>query len=616
MIASMQNYLMSKEAMEYQKMLEHITSISLSKNIWEEKDIIAVEKKRYYGERMDLSEGKISPFKQTRMMNIPLLIQTPEGAIDIECRIWARTMQSFINEDIVSNIRSAGKLELLDIDFEFGVWITDFSEYDFGDKLFYKNIKKSAIQYIKDHPLLQQAIVDNYCDGIDATLWYLRGKEPLINKWESASRELFRAFGMPKSYVLAENEKYAGEWFIYGIIGANIPHGITKRQKRKIETLRLIGNAFGWFDSGNDTRRYVESLNQGDENINKMMLAIEAGNKEISLDSKYFFLDGGDNLYDDIIEKSKYNEYYLQELKLIKDNKQKIDAYLRRRYIGLWCGNGKKDYSMLKDKINTAGTSRATWAPVAVCDPDMVSIVLFMDSSLRSLSKAEKLVSGWYGARWPSGSGTTVLFSTERIDTLLKNNEIKTLTSVTNRPKDAKLNIPDIREASNTFSLFGGTFGNFGDYQTLFLQNMGEIMNQDDVLCISLFNPPKTKEARDRVVQIYDTPETHMFLKNLFIKLGIQEDAIEINISYDGDKTITMDAIINQKDNQPVYMCSWGRKVQVPNGTKFNCINSQRIGQEDLQDILKKSETSLEIKESITTPDNPFTMYMISKKKA
>jgi len=62
---------------------------------------------------------------------------------------------------------------------------------------------------------------------------------------------------------------------------------------------------------------------------------IKGGKQEIWLDSKFFYLDNGDNFYDDVIEKSKYNKYYKAELALIQENKQRITPYLRYKYIGL-----------------------------------------------------------------------------------------------------------------------------------------------------------------------------------------------------------------------------------------------------------------------------------------
>lgn len=56
-----------------------------------------------------------------------------------------------------------------------------------------------------------------------------------------------------------------------------------------------------------------------------------------------------------------------------------------------------------------------------------------------------------------------------------------------------------------------------------------------------------------------------------------------------------------------------GKDVTVADGTVFHCIASQRMDETDLQKDIKQSQTSLKIIDRISTPDNPFTLYMISK---
>lgn len=143
---------------------------------------------------------------------------------------------------------------------------------------------------------------------------------------------------------------------------------------------------------------------------------------------------------------------------------------------------------------------------------------------------------------------------------------------------------------------------------------MNKIMNTGDVLCVSLFNPPKSKEEQEKIIRMYDTPETHIFIKNFFIKLGIPEDMIEVQVTYnDKTTTIHIDAKIHQKNNQSIQIHPTGVDVEIPNDTIFHCITSQRMGEEDLQKCIKNSHTSLKIIDQITTADNPFTLYMISK---
>lgn len=143
---------------------------------------------------------------------------------------------------------------------------------------------------------------------------------------------------------------------------------------------------------------------------------------------------------------------------------------------------------------------------------------------------------------------------------------------------------------------------------------MDELMNQGDVLCVSLFNPPKTEEEEKIIVSMYDTPEIHAFMKNFFIKLGISQDNIDISVWYD-KKTdaIKIDARIDRKDNKPIEIQHNGESVIVPDGTRFHCLTSKRMDEKALQICVDQSHTSLKIVDKITTSGNPFSLYMISK---
>lgn len=71
-------------------------------------------------------------------------------------------------------------------------------------------------------------------------------------------------------------------------------------------------------------------------------------------------------------------------------------------------------------------------------------------------------------------------------------------------------------------------------------------MNHGDILCISLFNPPKTGEEKKKIIRMYDTPEIYAFMKNFFIKLGIPEGNIYISVWYDEEKdAIEIDARVD-----------------------------------------------------------------------
>lgn len=603
------------EYTEYEDMFKNITDISLSKNIAPFSstidEVIDSARASHSDECDHLKHGIIGPFTRTIVAQLPIKVHTREGKeIDLQCKIWSRTMQNLINDDIIESIRSTWSLDTLDIDFEFIVGVAGFSEYHFAQEKFYMNIKNHLLQFIQQNPQIEKVIVENYCDGVSATLWYIKAKEPLIHQWEKTTRDLFEAFGMPKSFVLQKHSRSVSDGMVLSTYGWKWKELLSRTQKKKFEKLLKIGKELKWFDAAYETKRYIEDIKQNIEDIQEIIDTLKDGNKDISLDSKFFFLDNGDNLYDDVIEKSAYNKYYQDEIDLIQKSKERIAPYIKRKYIGLWCGNGKKDYSIVSDDIETGST------PITMTESDSwkVGKVILIDSSLRSLAKAEKLMMRSRGERWKLFGSTTIVFSQEWIDSLLENNEIKTLTSVTYNPKELTTNIPDIRESSNMFTLFGWTFGNFENYQKLFLQQMDALMNTWDILCVSIFNPPKNKEEQEEIVGMYNTPQNALFIKNFFIKLGIPEDTIEIQVGYDDETdTVHIDAKIHQKNNQAIYIHPTGKEVMVPDGTVFHCISSQRMDKEDIENRIDTSHTSLKIIDQITTPNSPFTLYMISK---
>ena len=141
---------------------------------------------------------------------------------------------------------------------------------------------------------------------------------------------------------------------------------------------------------------------------------------------------------------------------------------------------------------------------------------------------------------------------------------------------------------------------------------MDELMNPGDILCISVFNPPKETKEREHIVSTYDTPQNTLFIKNFFIKLGIPEEAIQVQVVYK-DGAIHIDAKIHGKDNQPIKTHIGGEDISIADGTIFHCITSQRMNENDVKKSIAISQTSLKIIDRITTPDNPFTLYMISK---
>ena len=114
------------EYKQYDKMFENITDISFSKNIapfsTDSQDIVSMGRHDHIDESNQIKHWKIGPFIRTVIMNLPLTVHTLEGkSIDVNCKIWSRTMQNIISDDIIKNMRKAWSINLLDMDFEFAI---------------------------------------------------------------------------------------------------------------------------------------------------------------------------------------------------------------------------------------------------------------------------------------------------------------------------------------------------------------------------------------------------------------------------------------------------------------------------------------------------------------
>ena len=154
----------------------------------------------------------------------------------------SRTIQNMVNSDIIQTIRSTGDIDLLDIDFEYSIDNTKIAEYGFGHEDFYKTMKQEIINFIKKTPLLQQTIVDNYCDGMMATLDYAKRQEHLIPQREKTSKELFVALGMEEDFPLNRQNKFTTDALVLGSYGNNREKELPDGAKEKFIELKKIGN--------------------------------------------------------------------------------------------------------------------------------------------------------------------------------------------------------------------------------------------------------------------------------------------------------------------------------------------------------------------------------------
>ena len=111
-LVCMKELLQNTKEKQYEQMFEHITDISLSENIapfsTDVQAVITSAKDQHKDECEHLKDGSIGPFTRTVVMNLPIKVHTQEGKnIDLDCKIWSRTMQNLISDDIIQNIRSS-----------------------------------------------------------------------------------------------------------------------------------------------------------------------------------------------------------------------------------------------------------------------------------------------------------------------------------------------------------------------------------------------------------------------------------------------------------------------------------------------------------------------------
>jgi len=342
--------------------------------------------------------------------------------------------------------------------------------------------------------------------------------------------------------------------------------------------------------------------------------AIKEEKNSIHMDSKYFFLDNGDDLYDDIVQNSPYRIFYIAELELLKDQKEIIWKHIHLYYIGLWCGNGKKDKEMImaaKEKYEKENLHKDDMNGDQPFKAEQH--ILLIDSSAKSLSKAEHIFEKDFYILKKD-------FSQDWVDEFVKTGKIKHNFHSINPDKtpfaQSSTGINDFKNAPKTFNIAWGTMGNFWkEYTPKFLQQVNELMWKWDTLLISLFNKPNTPEKIKETVAAYDNPETERFIKNFFQKIGIPSENIVMEVKYNKvSNTVDVDAKVHWTDSkiQVQVSLNW-KSVEIPDGFIFECNKSQRMDQSDLQNYINESWTWLKIIDTITKKDNPFTIYVVEK---
>jgi hypothetical protein len=340
--------------------------------------------------------------------------------------------------------------------------------------------------------------------------------------------------------------------------------------------------------------------NQKENNIelqSSLFSPIKNGETRLQLDGKFLYLDNGHYLYQDIIDKSIYNEYFNKEIELIRTYWSTISSYIHGKYTGLWVGNWKKDFELLKyAKSETTN--------------------IFIDSSLPSLQEAELLCIGNKNKfTFNYTHVSNVSFSQNWISDLIQDGNIQVIWWTFWNPHPMPYTISSFQDEHNFFSMLWGTYGNFSwEYKIQFLQHMHTIMKPWDQLLLSVFKKPKSSDEIQNIIDHYNTQQTFDFVSNFFEKLWVSKANIEVEVKYEND-TISIDAIIDPTKTEQKYitLSCYGDTCSIKNPIHIEILRSQRIDDEMIEYYLTSSKTSLHIQKVIQHDENPIVFYILSK---
>jgi len=580
------NLSITKDIIENEKLFDHIAKINFL-NIWSE--FIQRQKLLLPYQLKNRNYALMWAFSRMAAAYFDVEGITEQGKkIPFIVQIYAKTLINLFDKDIIENIRKNWSLDLLDIEFTYSPEKWDYTEAKFGDEKFFKSIKDKIIARIKEDPKMEHVIVENYCDILNLSLKEIEDSKRIYPELEKIQQELVdivSANTWEKEKKLVDNEKF-----------------------RELKTRKEILFSKLWPRAPLELKLYMDTIEDCWHDIYENMLKpIEEWKKTIPINSKYLYMDNGDTLYSEIAEKGEYRRYYQAELSLLKNMKKKLWLYIHKNYISLWCGNGKKD-KLLVEAAKMRYEKHIHWKnnelPFAAYQN-----ILLIDGSLKSLTKAGNI----FDKELPI---INKQFSVGRINDILKKWRLYTNL----KAKDTHMLLfqntiysEEFKKSEKTLSLFWGTFWNFWSYQIPFLKEIDQTMKKWDTFIISLFNKPKNEEEKRQTEAMYDTKEEHELMANFFQKIGIKKDNIKLQVRYDENDVVDIDVKIERKDNVPVIGRVGWKEVEIPDGTIFQCVQSERFDKRKFNNLVENN-TNLTIKDSITEENSPFTCYILEKK--
>lgn len=517
--------------------------------------------------------------------------------IDVILKTWISW--KFLDKDILDNIRNSGNIDLLDISYD--VRSPHFEEIE---------IQRKIYEFFQNNARYRNALIDNYCNAQQQTLDFYTSKKEQLTILKASWRMILDDIDCP----LTENR-----WLISPESIKNIMHATASYSwKTFIDIEKYEADIFDVLQISKD-REYMKidellvNLRDVDvmiENMesqkkifqNEIIKKIQWFDKDrdgiLEIDSRYLFFENGNGIYEEILLKSKYSDYYFWECENLEENFDAIKQYCNPFFIDLWCGAGSKDEILMRK-----------YAEYRI----PLSKAIFMDGSLSALIscyskfKKNKTHDGRYN------------FSTDWIDQLKPTEESDSgrwmhVCHDPNVPSDNEMiiNRNTLGEQPSTFSMRGWTLWCFGEYKKEFLKTIGTVMKAWDNFLVSVFRKPEAQKDIDEIISKYDNKESKRFVLNFLQKIWISKNHMKYSVEYENNKI----QIFVTVDN-PIWLwveiSAFGERAHIKNGVKIKIHESQRFDTDDFDALLKESDCLLHLDAVVENPYGWPVVYVLKK---
>lgn len=488
----------------------------------------------------------------------------------------------FLDKDILENIKKHKDIDLLDV---------RYSVMD--SNLDNESLVKIVREYIISRPECVEVLIKNYCEAQKEIIDFYQSKKNQLAVLKTSGKEILETMKCP----LTENRGLVSPKSLEKIMEVTVSYtwkthmDIEKYKENIFETLHISkGREYEDIDKLMTNLRDVDVMIENMEEQKKIFKTeivdkIKNFDKEhdwiLQIDSRFLFFENGDTMYDTILLKSIYNEYYFGECENLEKNFEKIKPYCYPFFVDLWCGGGTKDAILMK-KYKEQNIP--------------LYMAIFMDGSMSSLVRCDYNLN-----KEDKKRDSRYKFSTDWIDNMMMGQNTREGKGIhafdnPNIPSNNEMRIGynTMSEWPTTFSMRWGTFWCFGWYKEIFLQQMGQVMKSWDTFLVSLFSKPQWIEEKEEIIKRYDNKESEDFVLNFLQKIGISKQDVKFHVWYNEDK-IEIFVDIDNAAGKGVEISAFGEKAYIENWTRMKIHESQRFDKEVFETLLKDTDCGLSI---------------------